>query len=134
MPADCASDNWRIDPVRAGGGAFVDLAPHGLDLMQMLLGEPIVDCRVLLQRRVFDYPVDDGAVAIGRTASGVLVTLHVAYNCPNAYPRRTLEVIGTAARAEACDTMGQMPGGTLRITRADGSTAGAPESARRIRQ
>ena len=31
------SDNWRIDAERAGGGAVVDLAPHGLDLAVMLL-------------------------------------------------------------------------------------------------
>ena len=29
---DWAGDNWRIDPRRAGGGALIDLAPHGLDL------------------------------------------------------------------------------------------------------
>ena len=122
LPGDWAEDNWRVDPVRAGGGAFVDLAPHGLDLVQMLLDEPIVDFHVLLQRRVHDYPVDDGAVAIGRTAAGALVTLHVAYNCRDAYPRRTLEILGTEARVEARDTMGQTSGGTLVLTRADGST------------
>lgn len=121
LPANWTADNWRVDPVRAGGGAFVDLAPHGLDLARMLLGEPIVDFEVLLQRRVFDYPVDDGGAAIGRTASGVLVVMNVAYNCPNAFPRRTLEVIGTKARAEAIDTMGQTPGGRLIVTDVDGA-------------
>ncbi len=122
LPADWAQDNWRIDPARAGGGAFVDLAPHGLDLAQMLLAEPIIDFEVLLQRRVFEYPVDDGGVAIGRTASGALVLMNVAYNCPNAFSRRTLEVIGTKARAEAIDTMGQTPGGRLVVTGCDGSS------------
>ena len=39
--ADGTHDNWRVDPARAGGGAFIDLAPHGLDLAQVLLGEPL---------------------------------------------------------------------------------------------
>ena len=60
-------DNWRVDPGRAGGGAMIDLAPHGLDLTQTLLGEPLVDVACLLQRRVFDYPVDDGAAIIARS-------------------------------------------------------------------
>ncbi len=116
LPPDWAEDNWRIDPERAGGGAFIDLAPHGLDLMQSLLGEGLEEFTVMLQQRVHDYPVDDGAVAIGRFLSGTLALMNVAYNCRDAYPRRTLEVIGTDARAEAVDTMGQTPGGHLFLT------------------
>ena len=115
-------DNWRVDPARAGGGAFIDLAPHGLDLVQMLLGEPLVETRCLLQRRVFDYPVDDGAALIGRFRSGALLLLNVAYNCPDHFPRRTLEVIGTRAMAIARDTMGQTPGGSLQLVDAVSGT------------
>src|SRR5690606_33158893 len=34
------SDNlpWRLDPAIAGGGLFVDLASHTLDIMDFLLG------------------------------------------------------------------------------------------------
>ena len=122
--AESAHDNWRVDPARAGGGAFIDLAPHGLDLTQTLLGEPLVETRCLLQRRVFDYPVDDGAALIGRFRSGALLLLNVAYNCPDHFPRRTLELIGTRAMAIAQDTMGQTPGGSLRLVDA---AAGATE-------
>ena len=115
-------DNWRIDPARAGGGAFIDLAPHGLDLVQVLLGEPLVETKCLLQRRVFDYPVDDGAALIGRFRSGALLLLNVAYNCPDHFPRRTLELIGTGAMAIAENTMGQTPGGSLRLVDAASGT------------
>ncbi len=50
------------------------------------------------QSRVHDYAVEDGAMLVARTAAGVLVQLHVAYNCPETFPRRRLEVMGTAAR------------------------------------
>ncbi|MGH8909451.1 MAG: Gfo/Idh/MocA family protein [Egibacteraceae bacterium] len=120
LPPDWTADNWRVDPARAGGGAVLDLAPHGLDLVQALLGEPLVDLAGLTQRRVFDYPVDDGAALVGRTAGGVLLSLHVAYNCPERYPRRRLEVLGTRALAVAADTMGQTPGGRLDLLRASG--------------
>ena len=113
--AEGTHDNWRVDPARAGGGAFIDLAPHGLDLAQVLLGEPLVEARCLLQRRVFDYPVDDGAALVGRFRSGALLLMNVAYNCPDHYPRRTLELIGTRAMAIARDTMGQTPGGFLHL-------------------
>jgi 1,5-anhydro-D-fructose reductase (1,5-anhydro-D-mannitol-forming) len=118
-------ENWRIDPRKAGGGALIDLAPHGLDLAAFLLGEPIEDAHALTQRRVHPYTVDDGALLIGRTAAGVFVTLHVAYNCPEALPRRRLEVVGSSGQLVACDTMGQDPGGTVELI--DGRTgAGSP--------
>ena len=112
---DWAPDNWRVDPARAGGGALVDLAPHGVDLVQVLLGEPIEELHALKQRRVHPYPVDDGAVLHARAAGGALATLHVAYNVPEHVPRRRLEVVGTRAVALAEDTMGQDPGGRLSV-------------------
>ncbi len=115
-------DNWRIDPARAGGGAMIDLAPHGLDLACCLLGETLTDIAALAQSRVHGYAVEDGAMVMARTASGVLVQLHVAYNCPEAFPRRRLEILGTTAQILATDTMGQTAGGTLQMTRADDAT------------
>ncbi|WP_019517606.1 Gfo/Idh/MocA family protein [Sphingomonas sp. Mn802worker] len=106
-------DNWRADPVRAGGGAVIDLALHGLDLSERLLGEPLTDLSIQLQRRIHDYPVDDGGMLSGRTASGVLFQSHVAYNCAEVLPRRRLEVLGERGLLVATDTMGQTAGGTL---------------------
>ena len=114
-PNQSVHDNWRVDPARAGGGAFIDLAPHGLDLLQWIVGEPIVEVACLMQRKVFDYPVDDGAALIGQFAGGSLLTMNVAYNCPDHFPRRTLEIVGTKAMVIARNTMGQTPGGTLTL-------------------
>jgi len=120
VDAGWTADNWRADPARAGGGALMDLAPHGLDLIHFLTGESLADIAALTQARVQDYSVDDGAVLIGRTAGGVLAQMHVAYNCPEALPRRRLEVLGTRGQLVAENTMGQTPGGTLTFT--DGAT------------
>ncbi len=117
-PTQSAHDNWRVDPARAGGGAFIDLAPHGLDLLQWIVGEQIIEVGSLFQRRVFEYPVDDGAVLMGRFENGALLTMNVAYNCPDAFPRRTLEIVGTEAMAIAFNTMGQTPGGSLTLVNA----------------
>ena len=117
-----AGANWRIEAGQAGGGAVMDLAPHGLDLVDALLGEPVAALAGLLQSRVQDYAVDDGGVLVGRTGSGVLVSIHNSYNNPETLPRRRLEVIGTEGQIVALDTMGQTPGGTVTMT--DGKTGG----------
>ncbi len=108
-------DNWRCDPGRAGGGALWDLAPHGLDLLEMLLGTEWEVLHALLQRRVHAYPVDDGAILSGRFRDGTLGVLQVSYNCPDTYPRRVLELVGTRAMAILNDTMGQTPGGSVTL-------------------
>jgi 1,5-anhydro-D-fructose reductase (1,5-anhydro-D-mannitol-forming) len=82
---------------------------------------------VLLQTRVHDYPVDDGAVLVGRTAGGVLFSSHVAYNLPDAMPRRRLEVVGTSGQLTATDTMGQTAGGRLDYCSASTGTSLAVE-------
>jgi 1,5-anhydro-D-fructose reductase (1,5-anhydro-D-mannitol-forming) len=112
-PDGGAHDNWRADPARAGGGAVIDLALHGLDLSERLVREPLFDLHIALQRRIHDYPVDDGGMLTGRTASGVLFQSHVAYNCTEVLPRRRLEVLGETGLLVATDTMGQTAGGTL---------------------
>ena len=127
VAADFAGDNWRIDRQRAGGGAFIDLAPHGLDLATVLLGERLAEVAVLGQSRVHDYAVadravEDGAMLIARSVGDVLVQLHVGYNCPEGLPRRRLEVVGTRGQLTATDTMGQTPGGTLVLTEAIGQS------------
>ena len=120
---DFQGDNWRADPARAGGGALMDLAPHGLDLASTLLAERLVDVAAMGQSRVQDYAVEDGAALIARSQSAVLVQQHVAYNCPETFPRRRLEIIGTLAQAVATDTMGQTPGGAIEWT--DAATGSA---------
>jgi predicted dehydrogenase len=124
-------DNWRVDPTRAGGGALVDLAPHGIDLVGALLGGSenggdLETLQVVLQRRVHSYPVDDGAALAGRTAAGVLFSGHVAFNTPDALPRRRLEVVGTRAQLVAENTMGQTAGGRLTRVDANGAMTAVP--------
>ena len=115
-PTAANSTNWRIDLRQAGGGAVIDLAPHGIDLVDSLLGEPLVALQGLLQSRVQDYAVDDGGVLIGRTRSGILVSIHNSFNTPETLPRRRLEIVGSGGQIVATDTMGQTSGGSVAFT------------------
>ena len=128
LPADWSPDgrphdNWRKDPARAGGGAAVDLAPHGLDLLAVTLGAEWDALHAFTHTAVHSYAVDDGAVFSGRLTNGTLASLHVGYDTPDALPRRRLELVGTRASAVLRDTMGQDPGGTFTLH--DAATGGA---------
>jgi predicted dehydrogenase len=102
---------------------MIDLAPHGIDLTGLLLGEDVVDLVALTATRVPAYTdprADDTAVLAGRTPSGTLLTQHVSFSTADPLPRRRLEVVGTRAQLVATDTLGQDPGGT--VTRIDAVT------------
>ena len=131
LPADWTTDNWRIEQDKAGGGAIIDLAPHGLDLLETLLDDTIVELQLFAQTAVHDYTVDDGGVLLLRFARGTLGSIHVGYNRPDTFPRRKLEVIGTERMLIAENTMGQDAGGRVQLIRAaDGQPQRVPFGAK----
>ena len=66
---DTAADNWRVQPNIAGGGYFVDLASHGLDLLQFFLGN-IQRVAGFAQHQKQRYAAEDAVVACFDFASG----------------------------------------------------------------
>ena len=71
-PADLdGRANWRTDPSVAGGGYFADLASHGFDLFQYLLGD-IVEVAGFTARQAGLYPAEDAVSASWRFACGAL--------------------------------------------------------------
>jgi 1,5-anhydro-D-fructose reductase (1,5-anhydro-D-mannitol-forming) len=118
--------DWHFDPARAGGGALFDLAPHGLDLLGVLLDRELTRATALHQHAVLGHDVEDGAV-VAAEYEDVLAVLQVSYAHPETMPRRVLEVVGTGGMAVATDTMGQEPGGSLVLhDAADGSVRSVP--------
>lgn len=61
---------WRLDPEVAGGGLFVDVVTHRIDLMVHLLGEPTFACGTR-STLAPDSKVEDVATLSVRFASGV---------------------------------------------------------------
>ena len=51
-------ENWRVDPKIAGGGYFVDLACHMIDLLQFLIG-PIISAQGHVSNQAGYYSAED---------------------------------------------------------------------------
>jgi 1,5-anhydro-D-fructose reductase (1,5-anhydro-D-mannitol-forming) len=120
-PAD--PDHWRSRPEGGGGSALLDLAPHGLDLARFLVGVSIEDLHVMKGKALHGFASDDSALITGRFGSGALFSQHVAYNWNEAFPRRTLEVVGARAMIRAENTLGQGGGGAVVLWRAGAKCA-----------
>ena len=83
--------NWRYDPAIAGGGAAMDLAPHALDVMMLLLGRPAA-VTARMAGLCLDAPVEDYCAATIEFQSGAIGLLELSYSA-HAYGGR-LEAYG----------------------------------------
>ncbi|WP_288131991.1 Gfo/Idh/MocA family oxidoreductase [Microbulbifer sp.] len=63
--------DWRTDPQVAGGGHFVDLACHGLDLFMYLLGD-ITEARGIARNQQNLYDAEDAVSACWAFGSGAM--------------------------------------------------------------
>src|SRR6266536_3153433 len=61
---------WRVDRTIAGGGRFVDLASHMLDLLDYLFG-PVIAVHGLASNQAGKYEVEDIVTSTFRFATGV---------------------------------------------------------------
>ncbi len=62
---------WRVQPAISGGGIFVDMGSHMLDLLDFLLG-PIASAQGHATNRAGLYPAEDNVVASFTFESGVI--------------------------------------------------------------
>ena len=106
---------WRVNPDVAGGGLFVDLASHMLDILDYLLG-PIRVVEGFASNQAHRYPAEDIVTGTFMFESGV----HgVGTWCFSGYDSCDLtELVGTNGKI-AYSTFEALP---VRVTTAGGST------------
>lgn len=73
--------NWRFDPAVAGGGLFVDLASHCVDLLDFFAG-PIADARGVAVNTGGAYAAEDVTAAAFAFRSGAAGTGIWNFNAP----------------------------------------------------
>ena len=86
---------WRLVAENSGGGLFMDLGSHGLDILDFLLG-PIADVSGLAANLASPYDVEDGLAICFRHERGTLGS--AAWNFASAIGEDIIEISGTAGR------------------------------------
>lgn len=128
-PADLDREHpaWRVDPAIAGGGHFVDLAPHTLDFLDFALG-PIRDAHGSAANQAGLYPAEDIVSAVWTFESGVQGSGTWCFTAAERVDRT--EIVGSAGRI-ACSTFGDDP---VVLTTDAGTTAFAIPNPPHIQQ
>ncbi|MBV8093721.1 MAG: Gfo/Idh/MocA family oxidoreductase [Acetobacteraceae bacterium] len=73
---------WMAEKSQAGGGALLNLGPHGFDMARFVTGEEPEVVSAVVSRRVHEAEVEDYAFATMRTPSGILFHNEVGYTMP----------------------------------------------------
>jgi predicted dehydrogenase len=73
---------WMADKSQAGGGALLNLGPHGFDMARFVTGEEPEVVSAVVSRRVHETEVEDYAFTTMRTPSGILFHNEVGYTMP----------------------------------------------------
>jgi predicted dehydrogenase len=82
---------WRLDAAKAGGGLFLDIGSHVLDLLDFLLG-PLTDVAGAAANLASSHLVEDTVAMSFRTGNGALGTAH--WNFASAVRDDLLELRG----------------------------------------
>jgi len=104
---------WRQTKKLGGGGAFMDLGVHCAELVEYILGERITDVKAFINTRTFKYEVEDSAVVIFKTESGILGHIDCNFNVDLATSPSKFEIYGTAGHLILDGTLNQVEVGSL---------------------
>lgn len=103
---------WRQKKELGGGGAFMDVGTHCLDIVRFITGLEVTEVMALCGNQFYDYTVEDYGQMIGRLSNGATLYLSNNYNV-STEPQR-VEICGRKAALFIQDSMVQ--DGTLSIT------------------
>lgn len=94
---------WRQDAKISGGGAFMDMGSHCLELMEFFLGD-ISHVTAVADNIAYKYKAEDTAVAIFKFKSGALGIVDSSFSIP--HRRNVIEIYGLEATLLAEKTAG----------------------------
>ncbi len=84
---------WRVDPSISGGGLFYDLAPHQLDIMVHVFGNPVMMSGTA-RNHGRHYTAEDAVAGIMGLPNGIMFQGSWHFNMPGAVKSDRCKIIG----------------------------------------
>ncbi|HOC02377.1 MAG TPA: Gfo/Idh/MocA family oxidoreductase [bacterium] len=103
---------WRQIPKLGGGGSFIDMGCHCMDLLEFIIGSRIKEIICMGDTLVHKYPVEDTSVALARFQNGAIGIIDSCFSIPDNSSKNILEIYGSKGSVIAMGTIGQSPDGT----------------------
>lgn len=96
IPGLSESGFWKGDPLKAGGGALMDMAAHKFATIEYIIGSRCEEVTSVLAKQMINLPekAEDNAVAIAKYENGVIADIMVSFTQMTP-PFNSLEIYGT---------------------------------------
>jgi predicted dehydrogenase len=109
--------SWRQDLDLSGGGCFVDMGVHCIDLLEWIAGERAVEVCALHDQLVHAYrtPIEDVSTVQVRFAGRSHGIIDTSFCLPDAASQNRLELYLTGGSILASRTIGQEPSGAMAV-------------------
>jgi predicted dehydrogenase len=104
---------WRQNRGLGYGGAMMDMGPHCVDVIEYILGEPVVAVSSVQSSHIHRYDAEDTSVALLEFASGAIGVLDTSFAIPDEASHNALEIYGERGSLLAQGTLGQTPTGKM---------------------
>lgn len=88
---------WRVKPEMSGGGYFIDLGPHQLDILQFLL-DSICEVHSVVNNQMNRYDAEDIVSTAFQFENGVLGVGIWCFNVAEVVNEDIVEIIGTQGK------------------------------------
>jgi Xaa-Pro aminopeptidase len=87
---------WKGDPIKAGGGALMDMAAHKFVTIEYVIGSKVSEVTACLAKQAINLPekAEDNAAAIARYENGAVADVMVSFT-QQTTPYNSMEVFGT---------------------------------------
>jgi predicted dehydrogenase/Xaa-Pro aminopeptidase len=87
---------WKGDPIKAGGGALMDMAAHKFVTIEYVIGSKCSRVTSVLAKQAINLPekAEDNAIAVANYENGAVVDVMVSFT-QKTTPYNSMEVFGT---------------------------------------
>lgn len=102
---------WRQIPKLGGGGSFIDMGCHCMDLLEFIINSRIKEINCMIDTLIHKYRVEDTAVALVKFANGAIGIIDSCFSIPDNSSKNVLEIYGSKGSIIAMGTIGQTPDG-----------------------
>lgn len=128
---------WRQDKDRSGGGSYIDMGTHCMDLLEWILGVEVAEVTVC-QNQIIQYyqtpqryqvQVEDTSIVVARFNNEAYGIIENYFNIPDAVSQNRLEIYGTKGSIICNGTLGQNSSGKMIVTIQDQCDYNAQQNA-----
>ena len=110
---------WRQKKALSGGGSFMDLGVHCVDILEYLSGQKTEKVAAFCDTKTFSYDVEDTATVMLKMNGGLTAYVDTNFNIPDEAAVCRLEFYGTKGSIVAEGTLSQIEAGEVRIIISD---------------